>query len=384
MRVTLVTRIYAPEPAAASFRLEALARSLADGGDDVHVLTTLAPEAMRGKGEDSVRGVNVLRAPVLRDRSGNVRGYVQYLSFDVPVFFRLLLSRRADVVVVEPPPTTGFFVRLACSLRRIPYVSYAPDVWTFGAESTGAPRFVIAGVRWLERRALGGATVVIAVTDGVAEKVRSLVPDARVAVVPNGIDTDVFTPDGEHLPDAPWGVYAGTTSEWQGADVFIRAMPRVLEAMPDATIAFVGQGSAWASLRELAAEVAPHAVRFVDPVPPAEAATWLRSARAGLVSLKPEQGYDFALPTKVYASTACGTPVVFAGVGAGAELVERTGIGRRAAYDVEAVAQAMIAAFGATDESMRSAAAEWTHANASQSSRAAEAAVVVREARPRR
>ena len=62
--------------------------------------------------------------------------------------------------------------------------------------------------------------------------------------------------------------------------LFIRAIPRLLETMPEATIAFVGQGSAWAALRMLAAEVAPDAIRFVDPVPPAVAATWLRSARA--------------------------------------------------------------------------------------------------------
>ena len=378
MRISLVTRIYAPEPAAASFRLAALARSLADGGDEVLVLTTHTPPALRGREASRRTGIEVRRAPVLRDRAGQVRGYLQYLSFDIPAFFRLLFSRRPAVVVVEPPPTTGFFVRLACAIRRIPYVYYAPDVWTFGTESTGAPGFVIAAVRWLERQAMRGASAVIAVTDGVADRVHSLVPEAHVSVVPNGIDTDVFTHDGERMPDAPWGVYAGTTSEWQGADVFIRAMPLVLDALPEATIAFVGQGSAWASLRELAAEIAPEAVRFVDPVPPAEAAIWLRSARAGLVSLKPGQGYDFALPTKVYASTACGTPVVFAGVGAGGELVERAGIGRRAEYDVESVAQAMIAAFGDTDDAARSAVAEWTRANASQSARAAEAAAVVR------
>jgi glycosyltransferase involved in cell wall biosynthesis len=380
MRISLVTRIYAPEPAAASFRLAALAESLAAGGDQVVVFTTHPPPALRDRETRERPGIRIRRAPVLRDRAGQVRGYVQYLSFDVPAFLRLLVSRRADVVVVEPPPTTGFLVRLACAVRRMPYVYYAPDVWTYGAESTGAPKFVIAGVRWLERRAMRGASAVIAVTDGVADKVRSLVPDARVSVVPNGIDTEVFTPRGERLPDAPWGVYAGTTSEWQGADVFIRAMPRVLESMPEATIAFVGQGSAWASLRALAAEIAPATVRFLDPVPPAEAAVWLRSARAGLVSLKPGQGYDFALPTKVYASTACGTPVVFAGVGAGAELVERAGIGRRADYDVESVALAMISAFGDSDDVARAAAAQWTRANASQSARAAEAAAVVRGA----
>lgn len=382
MRISLVTRIFTPEPAAASFRLASLVRALANDDDEVLVLTTRPPEGSRGSGPTEGTRVRVRRAPVLRDRSGNVRGYLQYLSFDVPAFFRLLFSRRADVVVVEPPPTTGFLVRLVCALRRMPYVYYAADVWSYGAVSTDAPGTVVAILRWLERRALRGAASVIAVTDGVGEKVRSLAPRARVAVVPNGIDTDVFTPHGERRAGAAWGVYAGTTSEWQGADVFIRAMPRVLESLPGATIAFLGQGSAWAALRELAAEVAPDAIRFIDPVPPTTAATWLRSARAGLVSLKPGQGYDFALPTKVLASAASGTPVVFAGVGTGAEFVSAEGIGWAVEHDPVATADAMISAFeDEPAQSRREELGSWARERASSQARAAAAAQVVRSAR---
>jgi glycosyltransferase involved in cell wall biosynthesis len=378
MHISLVTRIFTPEPAAASFRLDALVRALADLGDEVVVITTTPPASLRGAELPARRGIRVRRAKVLRDRAGHVRGYFQYLSFDVPVFFRVLLSRRVDVVVVEPPPTTGVFVRLACAIRRTPYVYYAADVWSDGAVSTGAPGFVVTAVRWLERTALSGAAAVIAVTDGVADKVRALAPSARVGVVPNGIDTEIFTLDGERRADSAWGVYAGTTSEWQGADIFIRAMPRVLRTMPDATIAFLGQGSAWTELRTLAAEVAPDAISFIDSVPPSDAAVWLRSARAGLVSLRPEQGYDFAMPTKVFASTACGTPVVFAGTGAGADLVAEARLGWSVRYDVEAVADAMLHAFATSDDIVRTAVGAWTRSNASQSARAREAASVVR------
>jgi glycosyltransferase involved in cell wall biosynthesis len=55
-------------------------------------------------------------------------------------------------------------------------------------------------------------------------------------------------------------------------------------------------------------------------------------------------GYDFAKPTKIYAAAACGTPVVFAGNGAGAELVSANRLGWRADYNAESVAEAMIAA----------------------------------------
>ncbi|MBM7504165.1 glycosyltransferase involved in cell wall biosynthesis [Agromyces aurantiacus] len=310
-----------------------------------------------------------------------MRGYLQYLSFDVPAFFRVLFARRADVVVVEPPPTTGFLVRLACAVRRTPYVYYAPDVWTHGVVSTGAPGFVASMVRRVEQVAMRGASGVIAVTDGVAERVAALVPGARVSVVPNGIDTGVFTADGPTLEDAPWGVYAGTTSEWQGAEVFVLAMPEVLDRFPDARIAFVGQGSAWSSLRRQAAEVAPDAVRFVDQVPPTVAATWLRSARTALVSLKPGQGYDFALPTKVLASAACGTPVLFAGVGAGAQLVEDERLGVAVSHDPAAVAAAMIAAFENPPQgAIRERLARWARERASAEVRAESAAEVVRSA----
>src|SRR5699024_11005696 len=152
LRVTLVSRIFLPEPSAASFRLAALVRALADDGARVDVLTT-SP----GPGVEQVHGAaggggpgdagrsstgpagdapcdgmpaRVRRAPVLRDATGYVRGYLPYLSFDVPLLWRLLRTRRPDVVLVEPPPTTGAVVRAVCTVRRLPYVYYAADVWS--------------------------------------------------------------------------------------------------------------------------------------------------------------------------------------------------------------------------------------------------------------
>src|SRR5690625_1410599 len=96
LHVVVATRIFAPEPAAASLRLGALVRALADAGHRVTVLTTTAPGRYVPP-----PGVRVRRWPVLRDRDGYVRGYLQYLSFDVPLALRLLLTRRPDAVVVE-------------------------------------------------------------------------------------------------------------------------------------------------------------------------------------------------------------------------------------------------------------------------------------------
>jgi glycosyltransferase involved in cell wall biosynthesis len=371
VRVTIASRIFAPEPAAASFRLEALANALAEAGHDVTVLTGRLRDA-RAPGLD--RRVRVARWPVLRDRSGVVRGYVQYLSFDVPLVLRVLLGRRADVVVVEPPPMTGAAVRIASRARRTPYVYYAGDVWTDALRSTSVPAPIVRAVGALERWVLRGAARVVAVNDGVADAIRALAADAAVDVVPNGIDTRIFTPAGAAAADGRYVVYAGTASEWQGADVFVRAMPRVLETAPDARLVLVGQGSAWAHLQRLARELdLGDAVAFHDLVPPARAAEWLRGARASLVSIVPDGGYDFALPTKIYAGLAAGAPAIFAG-GADAASARLLGaadaraadLGDAVAHDPDAVAAAILRRLDAPlDDPARAGRSAWVAANAS-------------------
>ncbi|QEO13557.1 glycosyltransferase family 4 protein [Agromyces intestinalis] len=384
MRVTLVSRIFSPEPAAASFRLRALTAALAVSGDEVRVLTTTPPPG--APADEPVPGVEVRRAPVLRDRTGYVRGYASYLSFDVPAFFRVLFGRRADAIVVEPPPTTGFVVRIAAAIRRVPYVYYAADVWSDAAASTGAPSFVVRTVRAMERFALRGAGAVIAVTEGVGERVGELAPKARVEVVRNGIDTEVFRPVEASVPRAAVAVYAGTTSEWQGADLFIRAMPAVRARVPEAVLVFLGQGSAWRELEQLAATIAPGAVEFHPPVAAAEASRRLADARAGLVSLKPGIGYDFAVPTKILATAATGTPVVLAGPrGPAAEMVRRGALGDAVDYDVHAVAERLAARLADdAPAAERDDRVRWVRENASAAVSAGRAAAVVRTVGSRR
>lgn len=322
----------------------------------------MPPDASIQNTDDRVR---VRRWPVLRDAGGYVRGYLQYLSFDAPLAFRLLRGGRPSVVVAEPPPTTGLVVRLVCGIRRVPYVYYAADVWSDAAGSS-APRTVVRVLRAVESWVLRGAAHVVAVTEGVAKRVGEL-GAADVTLVRNGIDSDVFSAEGPRDDLGPTAVYAGTMSEWQGADIFVRALPAVRAQVSGARLAFLGQGSAAKEIVELARSLGVgDAVTVHGVVPPEEASRWLRSARAGLVSIKPGQGYDFAFPTKILASLACGTPVLFAGVGEALSVIVDEGLGRVVGYDVEAVAQALVEMLALpAQETDRSRIAGWAGVNAS-------------------
>lgn len=338
-RVVVASRIFAPEPSAASQRLGALAAELRGRGTAVRVLTTRPP---RSAPDASDAGLDVRRWPVLRDRSGYVRGYLPYLSFDLPLLLRIVFGRRGDVYVCEPPPTTGFFVRVACAIVRRPYVYYAADIWSDAAQATSASGLVLRVVRWMESFALRGADDVLVVTEGVAQRVGELAPGARAHVVGHGVDLEVFSPDGAVADEAADIVYVGSASEWHGAELAVRAVIDVLRHRTELTAAFVGQGSSWQAMRGAVSDAGLAArIRFIDTVPPSTAAEWLRGARVSLATLAPGQGYDFAVPTKLYASVSVGTPVVYAGPDPVRSIVEGHSLGRGVAYDEQVLATAL-------------------------------------------
>lgn len=345
----VISRIHLPEASAASFRLDAVERAMAKLGRPVRVLTTTVPD----QEADDPEGVQVSRWPALRDSSGYLRGYLPYMSFDLPLALRLLASPRPAIALVEPPPTTGVVSRIVLGARRIPYVWYAPDVWSEATEGTDAPAAVKKAVRWMESFAIRGARGVVAISDDVAERVRAL-GGREIHVVPNGIDTEIFTSTGP-LPSEEerariglgqrYFVYAGTASEWQGAEIFVEGLRRLHDSDPDVQILFLGGGSAWPALQEASSDLRTSdgrpSVVFLASLPPREAAEWQRGALASLVSIRPGLGYDFAYPTKILASLACGTPVLYAGVGPATVDIRDHALGEVADYEAGAVASAM-------------------------------------------
>lgn len=347
MRVALASRIFEPEPSAASFRLGALASELSSAGHDLTVLTVRPPAELVSLSEDASRPYRVKRMAVLRDRTGYVRGYLPYLSFDIPLFFRVLFGRREDVIVVEPPPTTGFFVRIAAAIRRVPYVYYAADVWSDATKLTGASSLVIRVVAIIERWALGGARLVVATSSEVEQRLVEIGVRAPIITVGNGVDVAAFAPDEVPLPqEDPLFIYGGTAAEWHGAEVFVRAMKVVQQRHPSARLRFVGGGSQKKRLAALAKRLKLRGTEFLEPLPPEEFGEMLATATASLASVKPGTAYEFAFPTKLYGSAAAGVPLIFAGGGPAIDFVRTEVAGRQlgqvCAFSAEEVANAMI------------------------------------------
>lgn len=348
-KVQIVSRIFSPEPAAASFRLSALRDGLARAGARVRVLTADVPD---GSDDDP----SITRVRVIRDENGYVRGYIPYLSFDLQAFARMIIEPAPDIFVVEPPPTTGFFARIAATIRRRPYVWYAADIWSDAAASTGASSAVVTVLRWVESFVIRGAAGVIAVSDDVADRVRAL-GGRQVEVAFNGVNTDLFNTQvneltseelAKHGVGKPFFVYAGNASEWHGAEIFAQGFERFWPSNVETQLVFIGR-VAVPEIAQIAQRLSRQArargidrdpIVILDNLSPELAARWQRSAVSALASVKPGAGYDFAYATKVLSALACGTPVVYSGVGLARSDIADNDLGLAVRFTPEAVADA--------------------------------------------
>lgn len=341
MRVVITSRIYRPEPSAASIYLGAVADELVRRGNNVEVLTVAPQKGMQMP--DSAERVRTF--PVLRDKRGYVRGFGPYLSYDIPLALRLLFAKRPDLVFVEPPPTTGAVVRVICAIRRIPYVYDAADIWSDAAQLEPVSPTVIKVLRWIESFALRGATQLVTISQGVVDRARALGVRRPISITGFGADTREFGLAAS-VDTEPLFLYAGSYSAWHGAEVLIDAFAEFSKTHPGYTLRFIGNGAEQPLLEARGRELGiADSVQYLDPVAPAELLPHMARAVASLATIKPGTSYEYSYASKVFSSLSAGCPVLFSGTGPTGELIEAANAHVRAgstvAYDASSVAAAM-------------------------------------------
>ncbi|MEV7289552.1 glycosyltransferase [Streptomyces sp. NPDC093252] len=237
-------------------------------------------------------GLHLWRATRAPGRSlpGEVRGAV-----------RVIDTVRPDVVHAHSAKA-GLAGRLAVR-GRIPTV-FQPHAWSFeavgGVTAALALRWERFGARWAARTlCVSGAERDTGAAAGIT---------ARWSVVPNGVDTDRFSPAPAPVsraallpglgPDTPLVVCVGRLCRQKGQDDLLTAWETVRRRVPGARLALVGDGPDRARLAARGGQVL-FTGAVADPVP------WYRAA--DLVVL-PSRWEGMALAP--LEAMACGRPVV--------------------------------------------------------------------------
>lgn len=329
-RVVVFTPYYWPEKAPSVPLMRDLCEDLVQYGFHVCVITSLVYRGLtnaermaflrRRRTPEVISGVHLRRVPLLlAGRKSLWSRALEYATFTLwCIIYALILP--ADVFFVSStPPLLGLPLGIIGRLRRIPVVYNLQDLFP---ESAVRARLINRGLAFcllqmLEKACYRVVDTVIAISPHFQRHVSSLVPSARVQVIPNWIDTNLthYVPREENRflkvlgqPNSFLVVYAGNIGLLQGLDSLLEAA-RELSTNPAIRFVVVGDGPHKANLIQKAKKLGLANVDFL-PFQPEE---WIpdvySAADVCLVPLR--QGAGFAsVPSKTWTIMACARPII--------------------------------------------------------------------------
>ena len=294
LRVALVAEDYYPQLGGVPEHVHHLARELDALGHSATIVTSnMKEQGVRSREHTSVRRVGT--SVVIYANGGVARITVGWrLGRRLEALFR---AERFDVVHVHGglAPTLGVWAPYAAWRAGIPVVA------TF---HTWFPRSI--GYRLLRRpfqRMLDRHAAAIAVSRA-AQDAMSRYFNAPWEIVPNGVDTSFFHPNGGRVGSTPPRLlWLGRIEPRNDLGTVLAAMPRILDHHPGAELTVVGDGP-WRGRLERAARPLGPAVRFVGYAG-AERPAYYAGAD---VYLCPTTRASFGVT--LLEAMACGTPLV--------------------------------------------------------------------------
>src|ERR1022692_1954773 len=326
-----------------------LSRHWARMGHEVTVLTGfpnhptgIVPEEWRSRlhrlhDTEIIDGVRVVRTWLwpLPNRKTHER-ILNYTSFCVSAALSGLALRRPEVVIATSP-------QLLCALsgwwlawwKRVPFVFEVRDLWpeslaAVGASSEGTllHRMLGALAGFLYRRADRIVVVAPAFQDHLVRYWN--VPAAKISVVENGVETDLFrlepaATDGRKqlkLEERFLICYIGTMGNAHGLETLIAAAEELQTALPRAMFLLIGEGAEKERIVKIAAGRGLNNIRFLGQQPRERIPVYVSAADVCLVMLKKAELFKTVIPTKLLEYMACERPVVVAVDGEARRIVE--------------------------------------------------------------
>jgi colanic acid biosynthesis glycosyl transferase WcaI len=346
-RWLILTQYYPPEIGAPQIRLRSVIGELRRHGIEVEILTAM-PNYPAGKifpgysgkwrMREEIDGIPVRRTWIYAGtgKSAHIR-LANYLSFTFTALLAALAGPRPNVMFVESQPLSlGFVAVLMKWLRGVPYIYNVPDLQVDVARQLGFMRSerVLHLALMLENFFLRQSWKISTVTYQFVEHFQGRgLPRDQITFLPNGADTDFLKPQAptQVLLDR-WGlhgkrvfVYVGTHAYYHGLDTLIEAAT-LLRDRSDIAFLMIGDGPERKRLKQMSKSRGLTNVIFGQS--PYEEMDQLYSiAYASIATLRKMDVAQSMRLSKVFPSLSCGVPVIYAGIGEAAELLEANGCG---------------------------------------------------------
>jgi glycosyltransferase involved in cell wall biosynthesis len=350
MRVIYLCQHFPPETGAPQIRVYEVSKELINRGHQVEVITAfphhphgIIPEEYRGKFYmfENWDGIPVHRSWIYPSPKGSFwKRLASYFSFTFSAFYSIMKSKPTDVIITNSPPLfLGITGYIGAKMKRAKFVFNVADIWPESAVELGIlknKRF-IKMAEILERFLYKKSWKIATATEGILEyMVRKGKKREDVFLLPNGVNTDTFTPlpkdhgllqeigiDGKKV-----FMYAGALGYAQGLDSVLKAAELLKDKLPDVHFLFVGDGQEREKLLAMKENLGLDNVTFYGSVPVSEMPRMFSIADYSVVSLRDIDLFKGARPSKIFPAISSGVPVLYCGSGESAAILEEYNCGK--------------------------------------------------------
>jgi colanic acid biosynthesis glycosyl transferase WcaI len=356
VKILYLSQYYPPEMGAPAARASELAHHWSVAGHDVSVLTGFPnhptgvvpdqwrPRLRRLVYRDQVGGVTVYRTWLwpLPNRKAHER-MRNYASFCISAALRGLTLPRPDVVVASSPQLlvglSGWWISFT---RQVPLVFEVRDLWPESLVAVGAGRensLLHIALSKIAKFLYDRSELIVVVTSAFKEHLirRWRVPAEKIAVIENGVETELFKPLPSTATDAlrrELGVeskflvcYVGTMGMAHGLETLLDAAAILKHENSNVLFLLVGEGAEKERIKALAESRDLSNVKFLDQQPRERIPTLISASDACLVLLKKTDVFKTVIPTKMLEFMSCERPVILAVEGQAMQIIEEAGAG---------------------------------------------------------
>jgi glycosyltransferase involved in cell wall biosynthesis len=336
MKILYISQYFPPEMGAPAARAVELSKHWAAAGHEVTVLTGfpnhptgVVPLAYRDKlrrlvVREQVNGIHVVRSWLLP--FPNRKAYermLNYSSFSVSAAITGLFLSRPDVVIATSPQLlVGLSGWWLARWKRVPFVFEVRDLWPESLAAVGMSdgnsllhRSLARIAGFLYRRSDRIVVVTPAFEDYLVERLH--VPRQKIAVVENGVETDLFAPGAgatvrrELEAEGKFVVsYIGTMGMAHGLETILEAAAQLRSANPEIVFLVLGEGAEKERIVASARELGLDNLRFIDQQPREKIPSYICASDVCLVLLKKSDIFKTVIPTKMLEFMACARPVI--------------------------------------------------------------------------
>lgn len=206
-------------------------------------------------------------------------------------------------------------VALACYLAKNHGTPYMVDLYD-NFESFDQTR--IPGFKWLLKRSIKQASLIVAVSQPLKEKIaKDFSPECRIHVMSNGVNKHNFISGKKESARGKLGLpvnskligTAGGLSRMKGVGTLYAAWDVLKDRHPDLHLVLAG------SVEHSLSLPSDERVHYLGVLPEREVVTLFQALDIGVVTLQDSEFGRYCFPQKAYEMLACGLPIVATNVG---------------------------------------------------------------------